>query len=260
MHVENNHRNAVAADPDVNKPPVKKGLTFWLFIPSVLLVIWLFVEFESGAISWWENWLLASPLYYFLIILSHDAVHSTAHKNRFANNLVGWLGTAIFAIPFPLVRRAHLSHHAREGDADDIEQFAYKRGPTLPVRILFGNLMYYRFLSRCSSRLWGLAIVTVVAFIFLFGFFPRESLLGWFLPMQTGTCYIMFTTIWIPHGPRSRWWMDNFPVVTGFHEDHHAKPNYPFHQLTRKAVRHYARHPHRRVLAAGRELPAAVTR
>ncbi len=237
------------------KPPVRKGLTFWLFFPTVLIVVVSFAAFCTGAISWWQNWLFATPLYYFLIIFSHDALHSTAHPNRLANKVVGWIGTQMFAVPFPVVRRAHLSHHAKEGADDDIEQFAYNRGPTLPIRILFGNWMYYEYLPKCPKKDWVLAAATVMVTFFLFMFFPRQTFLGWFLPMQTGTCYIMVTTIWIPHGPYSKWWMDNMPFVTGFHEDHHAQPNYPFHQIAQQEVREYARLPVRRVLAAGRGIP-----
>jgi fatty acid desaturase len=229
-----------------------------LFFPTVALVSGLFVGFCVGSVPWWVNWLLAAPLYYFLIICSHDALHGCAHQRRLGNAAVGWMGTQMFGLPYPMVRRAHLSHHVRDGAADDIEQFAYKPGPTLPLRLAFGNWMYYLYLPKCGPTEWVLAGATVLGTVAAFLLCPRESLLGWFLPMQTAACYIAITTIWIPHGPCSGWWMDNFPFVTGYHEDHHAQPSYPFHQIARKTIRGYARSPVRRLLAAGRKQQQVV--
>ena len=236
----------------IKRPPVERGLTFACFWATISAVVALFFAFVFGAIPWWLNWVFAAPLYYFLVICGHDAMHSCAHKSRTLNNTVGWLTAQIFCVPFPVVQRAHLSHHAKEGAPDDIEQFAYKKGVTLPLRIIFGNLMYYRFLTRCKWPAWGLAAATAVMTAVLFLAWPRETFVGWFLPMQTGVTFIMITTIWIPHGPYSRWWMDNYPFITGFHEDHHAQPAYPFHQISQAKVRAYARSSGRKVLAAGK--------
>ena len=244
--------SAAVSPVKIERPPIRRGLTFWLFLPTVVLAVTSFVAFCSGAIPWWLNWALIAPLYYFLIICSHDALHCSAHRTRFGNHAVGWLGTKLFCVPYSMVRRAHLSHHNSDGAPDDIEQFAYNPGPTLPLRILFGNWMYYLHLPKCNWKERIQAATTVAVTIALFVVWPREALLGWFLPMQTGVCYIMITTIWIPHGPYSKWWMNHLPFITGYHEDHHAQPAYPFHQIAQRKVQAYARSPFRKVLAAGR--------
>ncbi len=250
-----NMTSAAVSPTKIERPSVKKGLTFWLFLPTIVLVTTSFVAFCYGAIPWWLNWALTAPLYYFVVICSHDALHSSAHRTRIGNDAVGRLGTQLFGIPYSMVRRAHLSHHGRDGAADDIEQFAYNPGPTLPLRILFGNWMYYLHLPKCNWKERRQAATTVTVTIALIVLWPRETLLGWFLPMQTAACYIAITTIWIPHGPYSGWWMNHLPFITGYHEDHHAQPRYPFHQIARRKVQAYARSPFRQVLAAGCGVP-----
>ena len=221
----------------IKRPPVQLGLTAWTFVPTLAAVAGLLVGYCVGFVPWWLNWLVATPLYCYVLICGHDAVHRTAHGNARINRLVGSVSGFVFAIPFSVVRRAHLSHHARVGKPDDIERFAYRMSWTLPLRWLFGNFCYYAVLPRCTTfeRLMAGATLTSVGCLLLVS--PDGALFGWLLPMQTTVLIYMVLTIYFPHGPFAEWIDRNMPVVTGFHEDHHAMPNFPWHQLSQRKVR-----------------------
>ncbi len=49
--------------------------------------------------------------------------------------------------------------------------------------------------------------------------------------MQLVVCFGMVTNIYLPHGRFARWFSRRTAFVTGFHDDHHAMPGYPWHQL-----------------------------
>ena len=90
---------AAVSPVKIERPPIRRGLTFWLFLPTVVLAVTSFVAFCSGAIPWWLNWALIAPLYYFLIICSHDALHCSAHRttDRDFNPLQNNILASIFA-------------------------------------------------------------------------------------------------------------------------------------------------------------------
>ena len=221
----------------ITRPAVRLGLTTWTFLPTLLAVVCLFLLYLTGALPWWVNWLVATPLYCYILICAHDAVHGSAHDSPWVNRLVGWFGTAVFAIPYPVVRRAHMSHHARPGRLDDIEQFAYRPGWTIPFRWAFGNIMYYAILPKCTAGERVLAVGTLITVGSLLLIWPGAIAIGWLLPMQTTAFIFMFSTIYLPHGRFAAWVNKVIPVVTGFHESHHAQPFYPWYQISQREVR-----------------------
>jgi fatty acid desaturase len=217
--------------------PVRRGVTFWTFFPVYAAVTGVFACYAVGIASWWVNWALATPLTCYVLICAHDALHGSAHSNPRMNRLVGWLGTSLFVIPFSVVRRAHLSHHARTAKPDDIERFAYKLGWTLPLRWVFGNLCYYAALPKCKRAERIIARGMLVATACLLLMWPRVILVGWILPMQTTVLIFMVNTIYLPHGHFAAWINENIPFLTGYHEDHHAMTSYPWHQISQRKDR-----------------------
>lgn len=81
------------------RPPLRLGLTSWTSVPTVGAVAGLIVEYCSGLILWWVNWLAATPLNCYVLIFAQDALHGAAHGSPRINRLVEWAGTAVFAIP-----------------------------------------------------------------------------------------------------------------------------------------------------------------
>jgi fatty acid desaturase len=235
--VRSTQSTSVDVEIGTTRPAVRLGLTTWTFIPSITAAVGLFLLHRAGALPWWVHWVVATPLYGYILICAHDALHGSAHDNPKLNRLVGWFGTAVFAIPYPVVRRAHLSHHARTGRPDDIERFAYRPGWTMPLRWAFGNLMYYTVLPKCSAQERTLAVGTLITVSGLLILWPAATAIGWLLPMQTAVFIFMFATIYLPHGRFAAWVNEVIPVVTGFHESHHAQPFFPWHQISQWKVR-----------------------
>lgn len=212
------------------RPDLKRGLSFWTCVPIIGIVVASFIGFCAGVIPWWLNWLIATPCYCYVVICGHDAIHRAAHEDSRLNAVIGWMASVLFAIPFSVVRRAHLSHHAREGKPDDIERFAYLSGWTLPIRWIISNWMYYAILRKSPRREWRDTIVLLPAIVCLLARWPSMTLVGWFLPMQTASGILAIFTIYLPHGRFAKWIGKHAPFLTGYHEEHHAAPSYPWHQ------------------------------
>lgn len=219
------------------RPKHDRGLTAYLFFPAASGVAVLFAGLVANVIPWWFNLIAALPLYWYCYMTAHDAVHRAAHQNLVLNNWVGRISSGLFGLPFSLIRRAHLSHHRNAGKNDDIERFAYAPGWQLPLGVMLGNLFFYAYFPKCNFKEKLSATVTVIVVISLIFWFPKTMLLGWILPMQLVIGLGMFTNIYLPHGPYADWVEKHIPFVTGFHEDHHAMPSYPWHQLCQGEVR-----------------------
>lgn len=224
------------------KPNVKRGLTAYLFVPAAVGILILFIGYCAGCFPWWTNLIVAFPLYWYCYMTAHDAVHRSAHYNLAINNWVGWISTGLFALPFPLMRRAHLSHHAHAGSNDDIEKFAYRSSWRLPFGVIFGNLFFYTHFRKCNSFEKQTAFLMALLIITLVAISPTTMLLGWVLPMQLVFGLGMFTNIYLPHGHFHKWVETHIPFITGFHEDHHAMPSFPWHQLCQCKIRLACRH------------------
>lgn len=219
------------------RPGIDRGLTAYLFIPAASGVVVLFACYRANVIPCWINMIAALPLYWYCYITAHDAVHRAAHKNLALNNWVGRISTVLFGLPFSLMRRAHLSHHRYAGKTGDIERFAYRSGWQLPFGVMLGNLFFYAHFPKCNCREKRSAVLMIFVVLSLILYSPKFMLLGWILPMQLVFGLGMFTNIYLPHGPYAKLVEKYIPFVTGFHEDHHAMPSYPWHQLCKPEIR-----------------------
>ncbi len=221
--------------------PIRRGLTAYLFFPIFGSAVVLFFCKTLGLMPWWTYYGIFMPMLWYCYVASHDAVHGSAHNNRLLNEMVGWVSTATFGLPFSIMRRAHLSHHVREGRPDDIEQFAYRPGCQLPFGLLFGNWLFYLILPKCNRADRAIAGTMITSTILLLLLCPRTLFLGWLVPMQLVVCFGMVTNIYLPHGRFARWFSQRTAFVTGFHDDHHAMPGYPWHQLCQRKIRNHRR-------------------
>ena len=119
-------------------PKVERGLTSYVFLAAILGSGVLLNLYLNGSIPWWTYCSLSITPHWFFLVAAHDALHQSAHSNAKMNRVIGWLANGFFLLPYPLIRRAHLFHHAREGTEDDIEQFGHRPGFTLPIRLILG--------------------------------------------------------------------------------------------------------------------------
>ena len=70
----------------------------------------------------------------------------------------------------------------------------------------------------------------MTAILSLVALCPQQVFWSWLVPMQIGVAWFAFTTVYLPHGRYAAWIMNHAPAITGFHDDHHKMPQYPWYQ------------------------------
>ena len=228
------------------KPRVERGATTIFFLGAIFLWAGVMTAFSSEAISWTVYAVLCIPIHWLFLVAAHDALHQSAHYNNKINRLVGWLSNGFFLLAFPMIKRAHLLHHAKEGSSEDIERFGHERGWTLPIRLMLGMWCFYAFLPRCSRRVQLQSVLLLTAAGVALAVRPYEVLWGWLIPMQVMSALTAICYIYLPHGPLAAWVQKYIPVITGYHEDHHEAPAYPSHQIGDRKTRYTLRAFHAR--------------
>ncbi len=199
------------------------------------------VDGLSAPRPWWRL-LLVVYASYFLCICIHDAVHGVLVKQRWLNQLGGFVFGLLIGLPFPLLQRAHLHHHGRVGHDDDPEAVVY-RSPLwqLPLRLPFIPFFYLRRLSRLSWFERAVVVVHVAAVVSVVAVAERHGvplLMTWPLPTLVAVMWFGFTTVWVPHGPMASSMMRLFNAHSGWHDDHHADTRYPFPQYAQLRAHH----------------------
>ena len=228
-------------------PKVERGLTSYVFLAAILGSGVLLNLYLNGSIPWWTYCSLSITPHWFFLVAAHDALHQSAHSNAKMNRVIGWLANGFFLLPYPLIRRAHLFHHAREGTEDDIEQFGHRAGFTLPIRLILGMWCFYSFLPRCDRKIRAQAALMLFAAIAGLVYWPETFLWGWLIPMQIMSCLTAVFYIYLPHGPLADWIDCHAPVLTGYHVQHHVAPAYPSHQIGNRQIRDAIRNAKRAI-------------
>ncbi len=216
----------------------------------------------------WQ-WVLVLPLYLLaaaslhgISLFTHEAVHGTLMRNRWANGILG----ALCAIPvlqnFSAYRVLHLRHHAHLGEDHDPDHYAaYTRWTWLIflmnwMRLLVGYPIYITMIpilgfkhGTGADRAGILAEVAATVFVVwgCFSFLPTACLVqGWLIPMLLINTMVnirgMSQHTLLEHsddevlGTRTiltsrvvRFFMCN----ENFHLEHHLYPGVPWYHLPR---------------------------
>ena len=219
--------------------PVRPGLTFWLGLTLALTSISSFLAWRGNAVvgdnaalhaglSW--HLLVSVPCLYFLCICVHDGVHGVLLRRRWASQGAAWILSLVICLPFPLLQAAHLKHHGRLGRDDDPEAIVYDVSlPLLLVRLPFIPFFYLRSLRGMGGAAIAftfLHLATVATLMLA----VDDVALGWALPVLLAITWFGFTTVYVPHGPLAARLMPWLRANSGWHDDHHRDPRYPFHQ------------------------------
>ncbi len=214
--------------------PVRPGLSLVFGLALVAHIADAVIMVLEGVHRpWWRTGLLMVA-FYFLCICIHDAVHRVLVRHRGTNQLMGFLFGLMVGLPFPLLQKAHLHHHRRVGFEDDPEAVVYRtpfrwlwlRLPLVPVYYL-RTLKQLTFLELFATALHLSIVAGVIAGGLMSGI---PVLQAWALPALGAVMWFGFTTVYVPHGPESQRWMKWFTAHSGWHDDHHADPRYPFAQ------------------------------
>ena len=201
-----------------------------MFLPAFSIALLSIAAHLNGIIATPVHWSLTIPVWYFVAMCIHDAVHRSAHENRRLNSFVGWVGSAGMGLAFPVIRRSHLKHHSRNGHDDDLESFVYRAGWMVLIKALLANWKCYAVLPGLRRRDRQLSILYVIAVAGMTVIWPIQVFLSWIVPMQIAIALFAIATVYLPHGRHSKWVMKHMPSITGYHDDHHNAPQYPWYQ------------------------------
>ncbi|HEY1099327.1 MAG TPA: hypothetical protein VGF99_10370, partial [Myxococcota bacterium] len=104
-------------------------------------------------------------------------------------------------------------------------------------------LFYLRTMTRLSTleRLLVVMHAAIVVGVVVVAEHNGVPLLStWAPPTLLAVMWFGFTTVWVPHGPNAATFMRFFNAHSGWHDDHHADPRYPFPQYAQLRAHHLA--------------------
>lgn len=223
--------------------------------PSLLMFLaasGVFVLSNFGYWLWdWQHWLCFTINTLALHIAGtviHDACHSSAHRNRVINAMLGHGSALMLVFAFPVFTRVHLQHHAHVNDPEeDPDHYVSTGGPLwlLPVRFLYHEVFFFkRQLWRKYELLeWFLSRLIVVA---IFCISIQYHFLGyvlnfWFIPSAVVGFALGIFFDYLPHRPhqeRDRWKNARVypnPILNilimgqNYHLIHHLWPSIPWY-------------------------------
>lgn len=236
-------------DPQTTLPPPKPGLTLLLGSTLALTSISSAAAFCVGDVSFVGHLVVTVPCLYFLCICIHDGVHGVLVRRKRLGNLAGFVLSLVIALPFPLLQSAHLKHHrviarraSADVDDDDPEAIVYRASlPALLLRLPFIPFWYLRSLRDMRAGSIALTLLhlslVITAAVLLTGA-GIDVVTTWIAPVLLAIGWFGFTTVYVPHGPHKAILMRVFNAHSGWHDDHHRDPRYPFHQYATVRARH----------------------
>lgn len=219
---------------------VRPGLTLWL---GLTLWAWLITSswgyltsHDHTALATLILWAKLMPAQFMLCVCIHDAVHGVMSRDKRIGELAGVLLALAVCLPFPLLRRAHMRHHAHLYRDTDPERVVYALSPkALLSGLLLIPARYLQnwHLLRASERrttLAALTTITALATILSARFGLGATLRAWLVPTALSIAWFGFMTVYAPHSAYRDKLMPYLTEHSGWHDDHHRAPQYPFNQ------------------------------
>jgi hypothetical protein len=105
--------------------------------------------------------------------------------------------------------------------------------PALLLRLPLVPLYYLREVRHLGPVARAGVVLHFVAWAALVALVGVPLLVGWLLPVGIAVIWFGFTTVYAPHSAHRRRLMRYFNFHSGYHDDHHRDPRYPFHQYFR---------------------------
>lgn len=215
---------------DVTAPVLRRGRSAQWLVGCWLALLGSGFATAHGELSLTGHVLLATVCLVMLMVVAHDAIHSAAHGNHRLNSVVGWVASVACGVPFPMLMNNHLRHHRHVDTAADPERFCLGPAWQLPVRWP-GMLAFYYLdtFPRLSRRARTQSVVFLASLVIAVVLVPQLMTL-WVLPLIGAATVFACFTVWLPHGPLGDVVMSLAPGLSGYHDDHHARPAFPAHQ------------------------------
>ncbi len=212
------------------------GQVFTSYLP--FLALW-YLAYRALEVHWGLTLVLDLLAALFLVrifILQHDAGHGSFFRQRWANDLLGFVSGVLTLTPYGYWRHAHARHHATSGNLDkrgvgDIytmtteeylaatpwQRFSYRVYRNPFVMFLFGPVWVFMLSYRLplgyggdkpkvrASVWWtNLALAGLVAFVF--AAFGWKAFLLVYLPVQYFAAMIGIFLFYVQHQFEDAYW------------------------------------------------------
>lgn len=205
-------------------------LVISLWTISLFLLLNLNLSFQNPLTYFFI--LVQMHLYTGLFITAHDAMHGTVSPNRWVNNAIGQMCTALYAaFPFKRLYKKHHEHHRHVHTEDDPD---YHHGSFWK--------WYLSFMREYIS--WKQLLMMAVLFNVLKLWFAEPNIvLFWVVPSLLSTLQLFYFGTWLPHHGehqnihQSRTQKKNHVLAFfscyffGYHYEHHDSPGIPWWKL-----------------------------
>jgi fatty acid desaturase len=209
----------------------KRGITGVAAVAAMLNVICSGLAYSVGGISWLEHAVVIVPTMYFMCICIHDGCHFMLTPYRWLTDLLGFCLSLFLAIPFPLLRASHLTHHKHFGTELEPESVVY--GATLwqlPFRLLRVPAYYFRAWTQLSTAQKLISVFHLGCVVSIYAVVGEPMLLGLVVPALLTIAWFGATTVYVPHAPGARPLMRFLTGHSGYHDEHHRNVAVPYNQ------------------------------
>ena len=260
---------------DLSPPIAWPTLALAVLLPaSYGLIAWAGI---TGRIPLWLVTIMLPPICYAHYTLVHEAIHANIlaayPRLRGLETVIGWIGSMAIIMPYPILRRTHLLHHAHlnvEGKDPDLHvkgTFLQLLGKWLrftpfvllppPLFLTLGldkvpaignyTRLAKSILTEAEYRqvtIAGYCQLTFLALSIVTGNFVLWLML-WFIPQRIAAIILNTVFQWLPHHPfdtteryrsaRISLWPggDLLTLWQNLHLVHHLWPSVPFYRYRR---------------------------
>lgn len=115
---------------------IKSSALIAHYLREAIFVAAIYFVWNQGSLAKFATIPLVAAVLFRNFSLMHDAVHKAAFKNKWTNDLAGFISGGICLLPFEQWRRSHLEHHTWSGNLDKDPVTAFiSIFPKLPPRV-----------------------------------------------------------------------------------------------------------------------------
>jgi fatty acid desaturase len=243
---------------ELSETPTVSWPALLLFVLAVTTFVASTIGGVSGTLPILASCLINGFALYLFFSPMHDALHGSASKYQFLNELIGRLSLVLLipAAPLEIARWVHLRHHAHTTADIDPDNFMHHgKWWVLPFRWANFDFFYiaefFKNAGPAAERSVRALIVYLSVFLglvvllVLFGY-GLELLVLWLIPSRIGLALVGFVFVFLPHYPADisarenkyqatttrlgwEWVLTPLMVYQNYHLVHHLYPNIPFY-------------------------------
>ncbi len=216
-----------------------------IIVAITIIGLWgshLFYILSYVDVSWQSPWmylhiLIQAYLYTGLFITGHDAMHRTVSKNKWINNVTGYLAVFLFAgMYYPRLIKNHWEHHKFPGSEKDPDFYVKSRNFWV-----WWSMFMFRYIT-----IWQILTMAVIFNLLKLQFQVPSIIVFWIIPAFLATLQLFYFGTFIPHRiphthemgkhkartlRKNHLWAMLSCYFFGYHYEHHSSPGTPWWKL-----------------------------